>query len=119
MSRIRLYLDEDINPLLASALRQRGYDVISVHEMDRRAVSDRQHFEHATADHRAILTFNIRDFVPIACEAIQANHTLPGLVVSDQLPFGSLLRRSLRLMHAKAAEDIANTIVWLHDYRTP
>ena len=37
---IRLYLDEDVHTSLASALRQQGYDVLHVHEADRRRLVD-------------------------------------------------------------------------------
>lgn len=35
MTRITLFLDEDVRPLLAEILRQRGYDVVHVLEVGR------------------------------------------------------------------------------------
>jgi len=64
MGQIRLYLDEDVNPLPAASLRQRGHDASRVHELNRRGVADRKHFDYATIDDRTIMTFNIRDYVP-------------------------------------------------------
>ena len=37
---VRLYLDEDIHESLLPALRQYGYDVVNVREVDRRGLSD-------------------------------------------------------------------------------
>jgi len=62
----RLYLDEDVNPALAQLLREAGYDVISAHEVGAIAETDREQLQRATADGRAILTYNYYDFEVIA-----------------------------------------------------
>ena len=58
MSRIKLYLDEDVNPLLAHDLRQRGYDVLSTGEASRLGSSDRDQLDFARGEGRALLTHN-------------------------------------------------------------
>jgi len=40
---IRLYLDEDVFKGIAPALRARGFDAVSVHELDRYGWSDAEH----------------------------------------------------------------------------
>ena len=117
MGAIRLYLDEDVQPLLAAVLRERGYDAVSAIDLRHLAVPDSEHFAYASANERAVLTFNIRDFVPLAKNALAGNLIFPGLVVTDQLPLGELLPRVLRLLGRNHAEEIANRIVWLSDYR--
>lgn len=42
MEKIRLYIDEDLTDRLAIALRSRGYDAISVHEVNMRGGTDRE-----------------------------------------------------------------------------
>ncbi len=117
MSLVRLYLDEDVRPLLAEVLRKRGYDATSAVELGRLSIRDADHFEYAAADARALLTFNICDFVPLARTAIEENRHFSGLIVSEQIPFSQLLRRTLRLVGAHQSEELANRIVWLADYR--
>jgi hypothetical protein len=41
MSQVKIYLDEDVIPLLAHDLRQRGYDVVATGEAGNYALSDR------------------------------------------------------------------------------
>jgi predicted nuclease of predicted toxin-antitoxin system len=118
MASIRLYLDEDVRPLLAHTLLMRGYDAVSALDLGRFALPDAQHFRYAAQEGRALLTFNIRDFVPLASKAMADGSTFPGLVVSEQLDFRELLRRTLRLLGSRSAADIANTIVWLGDFRS-
>ena len=117
MATIRLYLDEDVRPLLAEVLRERGYDVVSAIELQRIQMPDRGHFTHAAEEGRALLTFNIRDFVPLARSAMREGRSFAGLVVGEQIPFSELLRRVLRLVGTRQSEEIANTIIWLSDYR--
>lgn len=43
MSLIRIYLDEDVRPLLATVLRERGYDAVSAVEHGRLSIPDADH----------------------------------------------------------------------------
>lgn len=58
MSSISLLLDEDVRPLIAEILRERGYDVIHVFEFDRGGRSDSEQLGFAVTEKRAILTHN-------------------------------------------------------------
>jgi predicted nuclease of predicted toxin-antitoxin system len=117
MSLIRIYLDEDVRPLLATILRERGYDAVSAVELGRLSIPDADHFEYAATNNRSLLTFNIRDFVPLATRAIEEGRHFSGLIVTEQIPFSQLLRRTLRLVGAVQSEEIADRVVWLADYR--
>lgn len=117
MGSIRFYLDEDVRPLLADILQERGYDAISAVRLGRIGITDEDHFAFAASQGRAVLTFNIRDFVPIAKTWIRNDKCFTGLVVSEQMPLGELLRRTLRLLSQREEKEINNTIVWLSDYR--
>jgi hypothetical protein len=44
----RLYLDEDVDVLVATLLRSVGYDVVTAHEAGREAESDLSQLELAT-----------------------------------------------------------------------
>jgi hypothetical protein len=58
----RLYGDEHIPADLAERLRQRSHDVLTVAEAGRAGGSDAIVLADATADSRAVLTFNRWDF---------------------------------------------------------
>ncbi len=59
---LKLYLDEDVHKKVATALRLKGYDVISSHEVQKQSLSDYQQLEYAISEQRAIFTFNSGDF---------------------------------------------------------
>ena len=63
--KIKLYLDEDAAAPLATALRQRGIDVLTTQEAHRSGSKDEEQVAFAVEQHRSILTHNKRDFVII------------------------------------------------------
>lgn len=114
---IKLYLDEDVDPLLAEVLRDRGIDCLSTQAVNNLGRSDSEQLVFAAGQGRAILTFNVKDFVQLAREAAASGRHHPGIVVSDHLPFRELLRRVLVLLHHHAQEDLTDRLVWLQDYK--
>lgn len=116
---IRLYLDEDVDPLLAQVIKDRGIDCLSIHEVNNRGLPDPDQLAYATEQGRAILTFNIKDFVRLALEYAHTGRHHSGIIVSDHLPFRELLRRTLLLLHRHTHGDLSDKLLWLHDYRKP
>ena len=114
---IKLYLDEDIDPLLAEVLRDRGLDCISTHESGNRGRADLDQLVFATRQGRAILTFNVKDFVRLAQEFDASGKSHKGIIVSDQPSFRELLRRILVLLHRYANKDLTDKLLWLQDYK--
>ena len=57
-----LYADEDFDHCLVESLRKMGHDVVTVQEAGRSGGDDAQVLSDATADDRAVLTFNRWDF---------------------------------------------------------
>lgn len=117
MARIALYLDEDVHPTLAKILRERGFDVRTTAEVGMLEKSDPEQLEFAAAQGRAILTYNVRDYVRLAQQYAEQQRTHAGIVVSDQLPLRELLRRTLRLLADLSAEEMVNQFEWLSNYR--
>ena len=81
---------------------------------------DEEQLAFATAEHRAILAFNIRDFAPLH-ETWQAAERLhAGIIVSQQLgsrDYGLLLRRMLRLLNHFSAEEMIGNFVHLEQFK--
>jgi hypothetical protein len=63
VSKIRLYLDEDIQEqALILALRNSGVDVITTSEANRLSFSDEEQLIWTTEQGRVVYSFNRRDF---------------------------------------------------------
>jgi len=65
MEKVKIYLDEDVRPLLAEVLRSKGYDAVSCVERGFFGLSDKEQLNIAIKERRAILTHNIKDFVQL------------------------------------------------------
>jgi uncharacterized protein DUF5615 len=73
---VKLLLDEMLSPAIARELRSRGHDVQAVAgDPDREALSDPGVLALARAEHRAVVTNNLRDFRPLHHEAITPGGT--------------------------------------------
>src|SRR5262245_21807061 len=117
---VRLYLDRHIMTWLAVDLRGRGYDVLTTEEAEKDTAPDEEQLAFATAEKRAILTFNIRDFAPLheAWQAAERPHA--GIIVSQQLggrEYGVLLQRMLRLLNDFTAEEMVSNFVHLEQFK--
>ena len=89
----KLLLDEHIWVYLATLLREQGFDVIHVCEDGLQGKSDSEILQVASEKHRAVVTFNIRDFIPLAIQYFDDGKEHYGVVVSDQISQGELQRR--------------------------
>jgi len=117
MAAIRLLLDEDVRPLLAETLRQRGFDARHVIELKRSGHSDPEQLAFAVKQRRAMLTHNVRDYVLLDREYRTKQQPHHGILVCDQVPFRELLRRTLRCLDRRSDADIRDRVVWLHEFK--
>ena len=111
---VKVYLDEDVRPLLARILRERGYDVISAVEMKRTGLSDEEQILCAIKEKRAILTHNIKDFIKLH-KKYWSEHF--GIIVSEHLPFGILLRRMSKFLAYSSSDEVKGKIKWLSSFK--
>lgn len=114
---ILLFLDEDVDPLLAGTLRLRGIDAVSVHHLGLRGAPDHELLERATAEGRVLMTHNITDFVGLATRWAQAGRVHAGIVVSRQVSFKILLRRATKFLARNDAGGMRDRLDWLENYR--
>ena len=93
---MRLLLDEDLSPKIAAHLRALGVDAVSVHDIGRRGLSDRDQLEFAAEEDRCIVTRNRNDFIVLTQQKFARGEPHKGvLVLSCRLPpddFGSVAR---------------------------
>lgn len=82
--RLRSLLDEMYSPQIASRLRSRGHDVVSVTERTELAGrSDEELFASMAAEHRAIVTNNVATLVPLLQQAVTAGIDHAGLLLTS------------------------------------
>jgi predicted nuclease of predicted toxin-antitoxin system len=112
----RLYLDEDVDISLATALIHRGVDILTKQQAGSTGNSDREQLSFAKEQNRVIITHNIRDFVVLHKNFLKNYHTHCGIVLTDQLPVGTLLKRTMKLWFTLDEADMKNQIKFLSNW---
>ncbi|MGH7390930.1 MAG: DUF5615 family PIN-like protein [Candidatus Rokuibacteriota bacterium] len=86
---MKVHLDEDLSPVIAHLLRERGLDATSAHEIGLVQVSDQEQLDHAAAQERALVTRNARDFKALAADRVQSQRAHAGIIVCPPTMRGS------------------------------
>ncbi len=118
--KITLYLDEDSQDSdLVRALRLRDVDVLTSAEAGMNGRSDGEQLEFASSCGRAVYSFNSRDFFQLHTEFLSQGKTHAGLILAPQqeLSIGEQLRRLLKLIAARSAEEISGQIEFMGKWK--
>ena len=113
----KLLLDEHIWAYLAKLLREQGFDVIHVHESGLDSKPDPEVLRVAVEKHRAVVTFNVKHFIPLASQYFEDGKEHYGIVVSDEISQGELQRRVTKLLNSVTAEELKNTVRFLQEFK--
>lgn len=119
MSKIRLYMDEDIlQRSLIIALRTSGVDVITTSDANKLSCPDEEQLIWAAEQGRVIYSFNTKDFCRLHNTFIAEDINHAGIIVGAQQRYsiGQQLRGLLNLIAAKSAADMINQLVFLAEY---
>ncbi len=114
---LRFYLDEDVDISLSQALKNRGVDIVTTQKAGNTGSSDQEQLLYAKEQQRVVISHNIRDFVLLHKNFLSNNRKHGGIIVSDQLPIGTLLRRTMRLWFTLDANDMENRIEFLSNWK--
>lgn len=119
---VKLLLDEHISPTVAVELRRLEHDVIAVAERDDvRGRSDAEIFGEAAAEGRAVVTFDVSDYLPLVHRSIQLDHRHGGLILLSSAgswtcgaATGRLVAALEGLLRAHPADDaFTDRVEWL------
>lgn len=119
---MRLLLDEHISPNVAASLRERGHDVVAVAERtELRGRRDIDVLIAASAERRAVVTEDVRDFRTIAARRLSSRKPHSGVVLVPQRAFprrrdgfGRLIRALDALLAAHPGDDdLVGDVIWL------
>ncbi len=113
---IRLYLDEMIPVVLAAVLCQYGYDVLTAKEANMCGKSDEDQLAFAVSNRRAIITFNIKDFVLLHQSWLSEGKEHFGIIVSPEMRISKLIHICLRLLGRTESKDLINQLRFLQEF---
>jgi hypothetical protein len=84
---LRLVLDEQLSPVIATSLRQRDHDVISVTEVNLGGAADSAVMEWAIQVGRAVVTVDVGDFRPLHQAYVDHGQETAGLILVSSSRF--------------------------------
>lgn len=113
MPRIALYLDEHIQSALVLALKARGVDILTTQEAGNIGLDDREQLIYATQNNRTVLSYNRQHLAKLHYQWMSIHKSHSGIILSDQMPVGMVLRRLMRLHFSLASEDMLNRLEYL------
>ena len=116
MNAVKIYLDEDVRPLLAEILSARGYDAVSAIGRRRQGLRDRQQLEISIREQRTFVTHNIRDFARLHPHFANRHY---GIIFSDQESLNILLKRLLHFVSKETMDSVKGRLFWLSNYDPP
>jgi hypothetical protein len=109
-------MDEDaMDQVLVEALRARNVDVLTALDAGMIEREDAEHLDYATEHNRVLCSFNTRDFYRLHSEWISLGKSHAGIVLMRQqyCSVGGQMRRLLRLIASKSAEEMRNWVEFL------
>jgi len=110
---IELYLDEDVNVLVAHLVRAHGYAAVTTVEAGRRGDSDDVQLAYAVSQGRAVLTHNRSDFAALAQEYTATGRMHSGIIIAVRRPPHELTRRLLRIFNAVTADEMQDQVRYI------
>ena len=116
---MKLYLDEDaMKGRLASALRLRGFDVLTPHDSGLLSADDETQLEFAAKTERVLYTFNISDFYRLHCGWLSRNRAHAGMILVAQQThsIGEQLRRISKIDSARKVEEMRSRVEFLSNW---
>ncbi|MEM9777755.1 MAG: DUF5615 family PIN-like protein [Chloroflexota bacterium] len=116
--QIKLYLDEDAQRTgLIQALRARQIDVLTISEAGHIGKPDEFQLAFTAENNRVIFTFNRGDFFQLHTKWLGEGKNHSGIIVSDQLSTGVVMRRLLKLIDEKPAGEMQNWLEFLSNWQ--
>ncbi len=110
---IELYLDEDVDVLIAQLVRARGFVAVSTLDAGNLHVSDDKQLAHAAAHGMAFLTHNRADFEALNQAYIAAGREHAGLIIAVRRSPYELARRLLLILNQVTADEMHNQIRYI------
>lgn len=113
---IRLYLDEDVDARLAEQLSRLGYDVVSCAGEGNasRGLSDEWQLSYAVSQGRAIVVYNVADYVVVNDDWWRQGKPHNGILVAvAEWHIGELVRRTRHVLDTTAPHEIVSVLRYL------
>jgi predicted nuclease of predicted toxin-antitoxin system len=110
---IRLYLDEDVNVLVADLLKARGFDALTVRDAEQLQASDEEQLAYAVSQQRALVTHNRGDFEELIQTYFDTEQKHYGVILAVRRPPQEITKRLLAILNQVTADELENQVRYI------
>jgi hypothetical protein len=110
---IELYLDEDVDVLIADLLRARGFKVTTTQEAGQLGSGDEDQLAYAVIQQKALFTHNRSDFERVAEEYFAAGKEHHGIIIGVRRQPYEIARRLLAILNNVTADEMKNQLRYM------
>ncbi|MGK7948064.1 MAG: DUF5615 family PIN-like protein [Xenococcaceae cyanobacterium] len=110
---IRLYLDEDVNVLVADLLNARGFDVLTVRDAGKLQASDAEQLAYAVNQQRTLVTHNRSDFEKLVQTYFATKQKHYGVILAVRRPPQAIAQRLLAILNHITADEMENQVRYI------
>lgn len=110
---ISLYLDEDVDVLLADLIRARGFSVTTTRDAGNLHTTDEQQLAYATQQRMTFFTHNRTDFEMLATAYFATSQHHAGIIIAVRHPVHELTRRLLIILNHVTADEMQDQLRYM------
>jgi predicted nuclease of predicted toxin-antitoxin system len=110
---IEVYLDEDVDVLVADLLRARGFIAETTRDAGNRGASDSSQLSYAVSAQKTLLTHNREDFEALATSYFTAGQAHCGIIIAVRRPAHEITRRLLAILNQVTADEMCDLIRYI------
>ena len=110
---VELYLDEDVDVLVAELVRARGFKSTTTREAEQIQNNDAEQLVYAVKQQATLLTHNRVHFEALAEEYFAAGKTHYGIIIAVRRPVYELVRRLLIILNHVSADEMQNQMRYI------
>lgn len=109
----QIYVDEDVDILVATLLLARGFDATTAREQAMLGKPDSEQLAFAASFERCILTHNRLDFEKLNTTYLTNNQTHAGIIIAKRRNVYEIAERVAILLDTLTADEIANQLFYV------
>ncbi|MEK0181206.1 DUF5615 family PIN-like protein [Microcoleus anatoxicus] len=110
---MHVYLDEDVDVLVASLLNSRGFEATTAKQAGQLGKTDVEQLEYAISKKAAILTHNRNDFAALAQEYFSREGKHYGIIIAVRHPYVKIVGRLVSILNTTTADEMENQILYI------
>ena len=110
---VELYLDEDVDPLVAKLLRTHDFAATTALEAGQLHKDDREQLAYAVSQRKTLLTHNRADFEALALSYFAVGEVHFGIIFAVRRPPREIVKRLLIVLNQVTADEMLNQVRYI------